>query len=236
MPHSPADPKNAPLREIYRLLYRAYGPQDWWPGDGPFDVIVGAILTQAASWKNVELAIGRLKAADCWSFAAIQRCPPAELAAIIRPSGYFNVKAAKLKAFAAHVLERYGGDLSLMFAQDTQSLRAELRSIYGVGPETADDILVYAAGKPSFVIDAYTIRILQRVGLVPEEGRGGYADFQRLFHQQLPGDVALFNEYHALLDHHAGATCRKVPACAGCCLRKVCLTGQTAAPAAGGGE
>ena len=215
------------LEEVYRLLYRAYGPQYWWPGDGPFDVVIGAILTQAASWKNVELALANLKAADCWSFPALNSCPQEELAAIVRPSGYFNAKAAKLKAFAAHVVERYDGDLSRMFQQDTQPLRRELLSIYGIGPETADDILVYAAGKPSFVIDAYTIRILKRLGITPEKGREGYADYQELFHRRLPADIALFNEYHALLDHHAGASCRKVPRCAGCCLRSVCLTGRS---------
>ncbi len=226
------NPKNALLREVYRLLYHAYGPQGWWPGAGPFDVIIGAILTQAASWKNVELAIANLKAANCWSFAAIDQHSQEELAAIIRPSGYFNAKARKLKAFAAHVLEGYGGDLAGLFAQDTGPLRAELLSIYGIGPETADDILVYAAGQPSFVIDAYTIRILKRLGHIPAGDRGGYEDFQRLFHEQLPRDATLFNEYHALLDRHAGMACRKVPVCSGCCLREICSTGKAALPLA----
>ena len=213
------------LPEIYRLLYAAYGPQHWWPGEGPFEVIVGAILTQAAAWKNVELALNNLKAAGCWSFPAIDRCPPSELAVIIRPSGYFNAKAAKLKAFASHLLARYDGDLATMFVQDREELRAELLAIHGIGPETADDILVYAAGKPSFVIDAYTVRILQRLGIGPDGGRGRYDDYQQLFHRQLPPDLALFNEFHALLDHHAGVHCRKTPRCAGCCLARVCITG-----------
>ena len=213
------------LPEIYQRLYATYGPQRWWPGEGPFEVIVGAILTQAAAWKNVELALSNLKAAGCWSFPAIDLCPPEDLAAIIRPSGYFNAKAAKLKAFAGHLLACHGGDLAKMFAQDTEELRAELLAIHGIGPETADDILVYAAGKPSFVIDAYTIRILQRLGIGPEESRGRYDGYQQLFHRQLPSDVALFNEFHALLDRHAGAHCRKAPRCAGCCLERVCITG-----------
>ena len=217
------------LMEVYRLLYAAYGPRDWWPGDGPFDVIVGAILTQAASWKNVELALANLKAADCWSFQAIDVCPPEELAEIVRPSGYFNAKAAKLKAFAAHVLERYDGDLERMFAQDTGPLREELLAIHGIGPETADDILVYAAGKPSFVIDTYTVRILERLGIAPERARPKYGDWQGLFHEQLAPDVALFNEFHALLDHHAGRACRKRPSCADCCLLAVCRTGRDVA-------
>lgn len=214
------------LAEVYHRLYEAYGPRGWWPGEGPFDVIIGAILTQAASWKNVELALANLKAANCWSFEAIDACPQEALARIVRPSGYFNAKAAKLKAFAAHVLGQYDGHLDRMFNQETDTLRRELLSIHGIGPETADDILVYAAGKPSFVIDTYTTRILERLGIVPGEGRRRYGDWQALFHGELPADVRLFNEFHALLDHHAGRQCRKTPVCDGCCLRAVCATGQ----------
>ena len=214
------------LADVYRRLYDAYGPRGWWPGDGPFDVIIGAILTQAASWKNVELALANMKAANCWSFPAIAAIPQDQLAEIVRSSGYFNAKAAKLKAFAAHVLDLYDGDLDRMFAQETASLRRELLSIHGIGPETADDILVYAAGKPSFVIDAYTIRILERLGIVPDGDRRRYADWQALFHDNLPADVPLFNEFHALLDNHAGHHCRKTPVCGGCCLLPVCATGQ----------
>jgi endonuclease-3 related protein len=214
------------LAEVYRRLYEAHGPRGWWPGEGPFEVIIGAILTQAAAWKNVELALANLKAANCWSFRAIDACPQAKLAEIVRSSGYFNAKAAKLKAFAAHVLERYNGDLDRMFDQETAYLRRELLSIHGVGPETADDILVYAAAKPSFVIDAYTTRILERLNIVPKEGRRRYGDWQALFHDNLPADVPLFNEFHALLDHHAGRHCRKTPVCHDCCLLPVCATGQ----------
>jgi endonuclease-3 related protein len=222
-----SEPASAPiLTDLYHRLYDAYGPRGWWPGEGAFEVIIGAILTQAASWKNVELALANLKAADCWSFQAIDACPPEELAGIVRPSGYFNTKAAKLKAFAAHVMERYDGDLALMFAQETACLRQELLSIHGIGPETADDVLVYAAGKPSFVIDTYTVRILERLGIVPDNGRRRYADWQALVHDNLTADVGLFNEFHALLDHHAGQACRKSPMCHGCCLLPVCATGQ----------
>ncbi|MDE2843538.1 MAG: hypothetical protein OXN21_09165 [Chloroflexota bacterium] len=214
------------LLAIYHRLLEEYGPRGWWPGDGPFDVIIGAILTQAASWKNVELALANLKAADCWSFQAIHACPHETLAEIVRPSGYFNAKAAKLKTFASHLLERHEGNLDQMLSQDTQTLRQELLSIHGIGPETADDILVYAAGKPSFVIDTYTIRILERLGIGPDNGKNRYGDWQQLFHNQLPLDLPLFNEFHALLDHHAGQVCRKTPVCQGCCLLDVCLTGQ----------
>ena len=215
-----------PLYQIYQRLYQAYGPQGWWPGDGPFAVIVGAILTQSVSWRNVERAMGNLQSAGCWSFPALYRISRAELAELLRPAGYYNAKARKLQAFAAHLMENYGGDLAAMLSQDTQTLRAELLSIHGIGPETADDILVYAAGLPSFVIDAYTRRILQRLGLAPNAGKTGYHDLQRLFHQQLPSDSALFNEYHALLDCHAKIACRKIPLCVDCCLRDLCLTGQ----------
>ncbi|MDA0733187.1 MAG: hypothetical protein O2909_00535 [Chloroflexi bacterium] len=214
------------LLTIYHRLYLDYGPQGWWPGDGPLDVIIGAILTQSAAWTNVEMALRNLKEADCWSLAAIHRCPEAELALIIRPCGYFNSKARKLKAFAAHVFQEYQGDLSRLLAKDIQPLRAELLSIHGIGPETADDILVYAAGKPSFVIDVYTKRILQRMGLATRIRDSDYHAFQALFHTALPQDVSLFNEYHALLDEHAKRACAKMPRCSGCCLQDLCLTGQ----------
>ncbi|MDE2780115.1 MAG: hypothetical protein OXI91_10620 [Chloroflexota bacterium] len=218
--------KQPSLLSLYDTLLAEYGPRGWWPGDGPFDVIVGAILTQAASWKNVELALANLKAAGCWSFPDIADCPQDTLAEIVRPSGYFNAKAAKLKAFAAHVLGRHDGDLERMFARETEPLRRELLSIHGIGPETADDILVYAAGKPSFVIDTYTIRIMERLGIGPDDGKNRYGDWQQMFHRQLPLDVSLFNEFHALLDHHAGRACRKTPVCEGCCLLDVCVTGS----------
>ena len=155
------------LPEIYQRLYRAYGPQGWWPGDGPFEVVIGAILIQSAAWTNVELALNQMKQADCWSLRAIHAMPVDDLAAIIRPSVYFNAKARKLKAFARHLVEGHDGDLSAFLDQELGPLRKELLSIHGIGPETADAILVYAARKPSFVIDSYTRRIVHRVGLLP---------------------------------------------------------------------
>ncbi|MSQ06899.1 MAG: endonuclease [Dehalococcoidia bacterium] len=215
-----------PLLEVYPRLYQHYGPQGWWPGEGPLDVVIGAILTQAAAWRNVELALRNLKAANCWSLEAIRQLPPDDLAAIIRPSGYFNAKARKLQAFANHVHHHHGGDLAAFLNQDAGALREELLSIHGIGPETADDIVLYAAGQPSFVIDAYTRRILGRLGLAPANPKAGYAEYQSLFHRSLPPDAGLFNEYHALLDRHAKERCGKTPRCAGCCLREVCSTGQ----------
>ena len=217
------------LSEIFRRLLDAYGPQGWWPAESRFEMIAGAILTQASAWRNVELALSNLRAAGIEGWPAMHTLPVGTLAELVRPSGYFNAKARKLKAFAAHVCEGYGGDLDRMFASDTETLRRELLSIYGIGPETADDILVYAAGKPSFVIDAYTIRILKRVGLEPV-GRDNYDGWQRLFHASIPGDAQVYNEFHALLDrHHKEACTKNNPRCGGCCLADICATGRVAA-------
>lgn len=217
-----------PLIEIYRRLLGEYGPQGWWPASSRFEMIAGAILTQAAAWRNVERALANLRSAGIESWPAVHTLPLDQLAELVRPSGYYNAKARKLKAFAAHVCEGYDGDLDAMFAADTAAVRRELLGIHGIGPETADDILVYAAGKPSFVIDAYTIRILKRVGLEPVE-RDNYDGWQRLFHNGLPPDVSIFNEYHALLDHHHKAACTKnAPRCQGCCLLDICAHGITA--------
>lgn len=210
------------LKEIYRRLLDAYGPQGWWPGDSRFEMIAGAILTQAAAWRNVEQALANLRAAGIDDWPAVHRIADAELADLARPSGYYNAKARKLKAFAAHVCCNYGGDLDAMFASDTEKLRRELLGIYGIGPETADDILVYAAGRPSFVIDTYTIRIMGRVGLTPA-GRDNYAGWQAMFHAAVPPDAQVYNEYHALLDRHHKVACAKNnPRCEGCCLWDIC--------------
>lgn len=214
------------LQKVYRRLYTRYGPQGWWPGDGRFDVVVGAILTQAAAWTNVERGIVSLKEADCWSWQAIYTCPVDDLAQIIRSCGYFNAKARKLKAFSQHVVELYAGDLETMMDQELPELRKELLSIHGIGEETADDILVYAAGKPSFVIDSYTRRILQRMNLISREKATSYQACQALFQENLPADARLFNEYHALLDRHAKEVCtKKDPKCQDCCLKDICPTG-----------
>jgi len=217
------------LETVYSRLYQEYGPQHWWPGDGPLDVLLGAILTQSAAWTNVEMALANLKAAGCWSLPAIHHMPQDELAAIIRPSGYFNAKARKLKAFASHVESNYGGDLDRLLALSLAPLREDLLSIHGIGPETADDIILYAAEKPSFVIDSYTRRIVGRLGIAPKGMPETYDGHQDLFQRHLPPDAAMFNEYHALLDRHAKETCAKTPRCAGCCLLEICATGDPAA-------
>ena len=217
-----------PLLEIYHRLLDEYGPQGWWPASSRFEMIAGAILTQAAAWRNVERALNNLHCAGIDGWPAVHALPLEDLAELVRPSGYYNAKARKLKAFAAHVCEDHSGDLDQMLAADKDTVREELLRIHGIGPETADDILVYAAGKASFVIDAYTIRILKRIGLDPA-GRDNYDGWQRLFHDNLPPDVAMFNEYHALLDHHHKVACTKnAPRCAGCCLVDICATGNNA--------
>jgi endonuclease-3 related protein len=210
----------AALIDIYNTLFASYGPQHWWPADAPFEVIVGAILTQSAAWTNVEQAISNLKAAQALTPEALHHLPLDRLAQLIHPSGYYNAKALKLKAFADRLHSRYNNDLERLFALDTATLRQELLSIHGVGEETADSILLYAAQRPSFVIDAYTRRIISRLGLAPAQD--SYGAFQALFAQNLPEDEGFFNEYHALLVCHGKEVCRKIPQCSHCCLRSNC--------------
>ncbi len=212
------------LLEVFQRLFDRYGPQRWWPGDGPFETIIGAILTQNTAWTNVARAINNLKAAEAMSPARLRELPQDILAAIIRPSGYFNTKATKLKAIADHLEHRYNDDLDAFFAQEPTALREELLSIYGIGEETADDIVLYAAGLPSFVIDSYTRRVMTRLRLAPQGNR--YRDYQSLFQDNLPPDTQLFNEYHALLNRHAKEACRKSTFCDGCCLLDICPTGS----------
>ena len=214
----------ARLMEIYHRLYERYGPQHWWPADSPLEVVLGAVLTQAAAWGNVEKALANLKVADLLSTRALRDIPEGELAVMLKPSGYFNAKARKVKVFINHLWDNYDGDLEALLSRDTLELREELLSIHGIGDETADDILLYAATKPSFVVDAYTRRILKRLGLAPD--RESYQAHQGLFHRNLPEDVSLYNEYHALLDRHAKETCKKEPLCQGCCLLELCPQGK----------
>lgn len=211
---------NQTLSEIYRKLFTRYRPQHWWPADSPFEVIIGAILTQSTAWTNAEKAIANLKDADKLSPAALRHLPEKELAALIRPCGYFNVKARKLKAFVSWFGERYSDSFERMFSGEIDRLRQELLEIYGIGEETADSILLYAGSKPVFVIDAYTRRIIDRLGFSPE--RNIYAAYQALFMSHLPPDAALFNEYHALLVRLGKEHCRKLPLCEGCCLMGLC--------------
>ncbi len=213
-------PESYRLLEIYNRLFQAYGPQHWWPGDTPFEVIIGAILTQSTAWVNVEKAIANLKKAGRLDPAALRQISADELAELIRPSGYYNVKSLKLKAFIDR-LKDYGDSLEAMFCSSVPELRQELLSIYGVGPETADSIILYAARKPVFVIDAYTHRIVSRLGLHPDYGN--YSVLQAYFMENLPKDESLYNEYHALLVRHGKEICRKSnPRCEACPLSDMC--------------
>ncbi len=206
---------------VYNRLLARYGQQRWWPAQSPFEMMAGAILTQSAAWGNVEKAIAGLKAAGALSPQALRRMKQAELAGIIYPSGYYNAKAKKLKALADWVGKYCGDDISRLTRGSTQDLHRQLLGVHGIGPETADSILLYAAGRPVFVIDAYTRRIVDRLGLSPD-GRGSYDDYQRLFTASLPADAGLFNEYHALLVRLGKDACRRKPACSRCCLAGLC--------------
>ncbi len=211
--------KKKALLEIYNKLYSFYGPQHWWPGDSPFEVAVGAILTQNTNWTNVEKAIANLKAARVLSARALYRAPEAELALLIRPSGYFNIKAGRLKAFLAFMLTSYSGSMKKMGKGDTASLRQELLKVHGIGPETADSILLYALDKPVFVIDAYTKRVMSRHGISAHGA--SYDEYQQMFHGSLGNDIRLFNEYHALLVMVGKDYCKPKPRCANCPLKAV---------------
>jgi len=208
------------LTDIYRRLLQRFGPQHWWPADEPFEVIVGAILTQSAAWGNVEKAIGNLRGAGALSPQALRKLPRAKLAGLVYPCGYYKAKAFKLKAFALWLGNHYDDDLNRLFALDTGELRRQLLSVHGVGPETADSITLYAAGKPVFVIDAYTRRIMSRLGLAPE--KESYAAYQALFMENLPSEAKLYNEYHALLVCLGKNVCRRQPLCGECCLNDLC--------------
>jgi endonuclease-3 related protein len=204
-------PSRREFMQIHRRLYRHYGDLHWWPGDSPLEVSVGAVLTQNTAWTNVEKAIRRLKEARSLSVRALHALSQRRLASLIKPAGYFNVKARRLKNFISFLQGRYGGSLRKMFDQETRRLRSELLSINGTGPETADSILLYAGEKPVFVIDAYTKRIFSRHGILPYER--SYDEFQNLFMKQLPTDARLYNQYHAMLVNIGKDFCRKRPLC-----------------------
>jgi len=205
------------LQALFRRLLRHFGPQRWWPARSRFEVVVGAILTQNTSWSNVTRAIGAMRAERMLSVQSIDRTPQRTLARAIRSSGYYNIKATRLKQFTSFLMARYGGSLRRMFRADLPSLRKELLSVSGVGEETADSILLYAGDRPIFVVDAYTRRVLERHRLISEGSR--YGEIQRLFMDHLPHDATLFNEFHALLVAVGKEFCRKTPRCERCPLR-----------------
>jgi endonuclease-3 related protein len=208
------------LMEVYQRLATALGPQHWWPGETPFEVMVGAVLTQNTNWRNVERAIRNLREADLLEPRALARVPLAELEELIRPAGYYRVKARRLRALLKYLIHRHNGSLEKMFAADLATLRGELLSINGIGPETADSILLYAGNLPIFVVDAYTHRILSRHGWIDFDA--DYYQIQEYFLEQLPEDVKLYNEYHALLVRVGKDYCRKSqPRCGECPLAEL---------------
>jgi len=206
------------LVEMFDLLLKGFGPQNWWPADTELEMMVGAVLTQNTNWKNVEKAIQNLKRKGMLSVDALHSLPTNEVAQEIRPAGYFNIKARRLKNLIQFIMEQYEGTISLFLEEGTQSLREGLLSINGVGPETADSIVLYAARRPIFVIDTYTHRILSRHGMIDEEA--GYYDLQELFMDHLPDNADLFGEFHALIVRVGKDCCRKKPLCNQCPLEK----------------
>jgi endonuclease-3 related protein len=207
------------LLKIYSLLYDHFGPQHWWPGSTSFEVIIGAILTQSANWSNVEMAIANLKRAGVLNPRALYKIKSVKLQKLIRPSGYFRAKSKKLKAFVRHLVKNYNGSLRRMFKKPIPELREELLSIHGIGPETADSIILYAENQPTFVVDAYTRRIGQRVGIFRFDDYHQIKDF---FEQNLPRGRKLYNEYHALIVALGKYFCKPRPVCKGCPLSRVC--------------
>lgn len=208
------------IRSIYRKLFSRFGPQRWWPGETPFEVAAGAILTQNTAWANAHRAVLELKRNGLLEPSHLARVPQRMLAKLIRSSGYFNQKAKRLRAFAEFVNRRYGGSMARMRRAPTEKLREELLAISGIGPETADSILLYALAKPVFVVDAYTRRILARHSLAGWDTP--YEHLQELFEKALPRDHRLFNEYHALVVATGKGFCkRSQPRCLECPLRRV---------------
>jgi endonuclease-3 related protein len=202
------------LTEIYRLLFERFGPQHWWPGETQFEIIVGAILTQNTNWANVEKVIANLKSANLLSPEKLHNVEVSQLAELIRPAGYYNIKAKRLKNLLDWFFENYDGKVSELENVDTERLRTELLAVRGVGRETADSILLYALNREVFVVDAYTARVAVRHGLIEPEA--DYEQLRELFQSNVPQETELFNEYHALLVKVGKEFCRPKVRCAGC--------------------
>lgn len=223
------------LLQIYDRLFSRFGPLNWWPGETPFEVMVGAILTQNTAWSNVEKAIQALKKEKALSAEAISRMDMDRLKQLIRPSGYYNQKAIKLKEFTRFLLSPpWQGRISRLARQETGLLREKLLAVRGIGPETADSILLYALDKPVFVVDAYTRRAFHRLGFLPPSA--GYEETQKFFTEHLPKDIALYNDYHAQIVYLGKEFCRKKPCCQGCPLADLKKCHPTADAGKQGGE
>lgn len=214
-------PSTEELLDVYHRLYDHFGPRNWWPASGPFEVVVGAILTQAVAWRNVEMALANLKEDGMLDPFSLDRASLDEVAQRIVPTRYYRQKAARLKNLCRVLVAEYNGDVLAMLKGDTQEVRQRLLALKGIGPETADSILLYAGGHPIFVVDAYTRRIFHRLGFWKENI--SYARMQDIFHQALPRDIAQYNEYHALIDSLGNRYCKATnPRCTQCPLASIC--------------
>lgn len=222
-PPSDAEIKRS-LQVYYQRMEKHFGVTHWWPGDTPFEIAIGAILTQNTAWTNVEKAIANLKREKLLKPQAILDCPREKLEAALRPSGYFRQKTDRVQRFSQHLLDQYRGSMARMAKRPLPELRHELLELNGIGPETADDILLYACEKPIFVIDAYTKRILTRHGIVPHNAT--YHQMQELFHTHLKVEVKLFAEYHGLIVWTGKHFCKTTPHCKGCPLETCLKKGQ----------
>ena len=216
------------LREVYERLLTAYGPQHWWPAKTPFEVLLGAVLVQNTAWRNVEKAIENLRRDDLLDPIALYEVSQEELEELIRPAGYYRIKARRLRNVLALLVHRYDGSLDAMFQTGLAELREELLSINGVGPETADSILLYAGGLPTFVVDTYTHRVLARHGWI--DFQVDYYEIKDRFESELPADAAMFNEFHALLVQVGKEHCGKTARCDGCPLAPLLPSGGALAP------
>ncbi len=216
-----AEPLIERLNNIFNLLLTHFGALHWWPADSPFEVMVGAILTQNTAWRNVEIAITALKDEIPLTSDNLAQIDRLRLEALIRPSGFFRQKAERLQLFANHLINHYAGDLDAMLSGSLQQVRDELLRCKGVGPETADSILLYAGHRPSFVVDAYTRRLFGRLGLL--QGKESYEQIRQMFMTHLPHNSELFNEYHALIVEQCKQYCRTKPLCRDCPLQADCV-------------
>ena len=217
-----------PLSEVYDRLLAAFGPQHWWPGQTPFEVMVGAILVQNTAWKNVDKAIDNLREESLLDPRSLYRLRAEELQELIRPAGYYRLKAGRLQNLLQLIVEEYDADVDQLLAEDATTLREKLLAVKGIGPETADSIVLYAAEKPKFVVDTYTHRILARHGWI--DHAAGYYEMQELFEFSLPQDMAMYNEYHALLVAVGKQYCRKQPKCDTCPLGDLLQKGGVVEP------
>lgn len=227
----PTVPTTELLLDVYNRLLANLGPRNWWPvrydsgSAAGFEIAAGAILVQNTSWSNAERALANLNQAGIWGYSAVYDAEDTELVEAIRSSGYYNTKTKKLKAFAKTLVEEYDADDANLFALELPELRNRLLDIYGIGEETADDIILYAAKKPSFVMDAYTRRLVDRLGWKADGDK--YSDYQRLFESKLAPDVEMWGEFHAQLDGQAARVCKKrKPLCDSCVLLDLCPTGR----------